>query len=95
MRFGAELLSPFQQENRFFSTWICFASPSFDFSEGGWVGGCVCVRERERERESAGKRERARKEEEVNEMVGGRVYQRRCREGAGGFKIIGWEVKGF
>jgi hypothetical protein len=53
------------------------------------------VRERERERESAGKRERARKEEEVNEMVGGRVYQRRCREGAGGFKIIGWEVKGF
>lgn len=28
-------------------------------------------------------------------MVGGRVYQRRGREGAGGFKIIGWEVKGF
>jgi hypothetical protein len=55
----------------------------------------VRERERERERESAGKRERARKEEEVNEMVGGRVYQRRGREGAGGFKIIGWEVKGF
>jgi len=87
MRFGAELLSPFQQENRFFSTWICFASPSFDFSEGGWV--CVGVREREREGE------RARKEEEGNERGGGRVYQRRGREGAGGFKIIGWEVKGF
>jgi hypothetical protein len=46
-----------------------------------------------RERETEG--ERARKEEEGNERGGGRVYQRRGREGAGGFKIIGWEVKGF
>jgi hypothetical protein len=62
---------------------------------GGWVGVCVREREGEGEGERGKERERARKEEEVNEMVGGRVYQRRGREGAGGFKIIGWEVKGF